>query len=305
MMSASWGSNSDGSSYTLRAGKTVFHPDRRATANVLGVMVDALDLERALGRIAEMLRFGQKGYVCAVSVHGVLEARRDPQIARAFTDAAMVVPDGTPMVWVGKMQGRRDIRQVTGPDLMREIMSRPEFATCSHFFYGGKEGVAEELAAAWQWKIPGTRVAGTWTPPFRDLTTVEEANLIKLLRQWKPDIIWVGISTPRQEIFMRRILPHLDRGLMFGVGAAFDFHTGRIRDCAPWVKRLGFQWLHRLMQDPRRLWRRNVRNATFLWHIALQLTGLKAYDSRPVSIDRDRSAHPASAASNSSAVESA
>jgi N-acetylglucosaminyldiphosphoundecaprenol N-acetyl-beta-D-mannosaminyltransferase len=305
MMSASWASNSDRSSYTRRPAKTVPHPQPRATVNVLGVRVDALDLERALGRIADMLRFGQKGYVCAVSVHGVLEARQDPRIAQAFAEAAMVAPDGTPIVWVGRMQGQRGIRQVTGPDLMREIISRPEFATCSHFFYGGKEGVAEELATNWQWKIPGTRISGTCTPPFRDLTAVEEAQMIKLLRRCKPDIIWVGISTPRQELFMRRILPHLDRGLMFGVGAAFDFHTGRIRDCAPWIKRLGFQWLHRLMQDPRRLWRRNVRNATFLWHIAMQLTGLKTYGSQPVSMDGDSRVHPASAASSSSAAESA
>jgi N-acetylglucosaminyldiphosphoundecaprenol N-acetyl-beta-D-mannosaminyltransferase len=98
---------------------------------------------------------------------------------------------------------------------------------------------------------------------------------------------------------MRRLLPHIDHGLLFGVGAAFDFHTGRIRDCAPWIKRLGFQWLHRLLQDPRRLWRRNLYNATFLWHIALQLTGLKKYDVGPPS--RPRVArHPASAASGSS-----
>lgn len=280
-------------------------PDRRGAANVLGVMVDAIDMERALARVAEMLRFGQKGYVCAADVHGVLEARRDGRIARAFSGAAMVVPDGRPMMWVGKMQGRREIRQVRGPDLMREIISRPEFATCSHFFYGGKEGVAQELAANWQFRIPGTRVGGTWTPPYRDLTAVEEANLIILLRKRKPDIIWVGISAPRQELFMRRILPYLDRGLMFGVGAAFDFHTGRIRDCAPWIKGMGLQWLHRLMQDPRRLWRRNLFNATFLWHIALQLAGLKTYGSRPAWMDRDRGVQPASAVSRSSTEESA
>lgn len=301
-MSGFLASNADCSSFTRRTGDT---NGRRAAANVLGVKVDALDMERALARIGEMLRFGQKGYVCAVDVNGVLATRRDPQVAQAFAEADIAVPDGRPMVWVGWMQGQRDIRQVTGPDLMREIISRPEFASCSHFFYGGKEGVAQELAETWQWRIPGTRVAGTFTPPFRDLTAAEEATLIKMLRQRKPDMIWVGISTPRQDLFMRRILPHLDRGLMFGVGAAFDFHTGRIRDCAPWIKRLGFQWLHRLLQDPRRLWRRNLWNTTFLWHIALQLAGLKRYDSRPSSIDRNSGVQPASAASNSSAVESA
>lgn len=253
-------------------------PLRHATANVLGVGVDALDLECALARVAGLLRLRQKGYVCAASVHGVLEAQRDPDVARAFAEAAMVVPDGAPLVWVGRLQGSRGINHVTGPDLMGEIFRRPEFAGYSHFFYGGKEGVAQELAAMWKQKLPGTRIAGTYTPPFRDLTAAEEMKLVHLLNQCKPDIIWVGIGAPRQEVFMRRLLPHLGGGLMFGVGAAFDFHTGRIRTCAAWIKRMGFHWLHRLVQDPRRLWRRNLRNAAFPWHIALQLTGLKKYE---------------------------
>ena len=278
-----------------------------AAANVLGVAVDAVDLESALERVARFLSLGKKGYVCAISVHGVLESRQDRSVADAFADAAMVVPDGTPMVWVGRLQGKSGIRQVTGPDLMREIVSRPEFAGLSHFFYGGKQGVALELALTWMRKFPGTRVAGTYTPPFRDLTAAEESKLIDVLNQSKPDIVWVGISTPRQELFMRRMLPHLERGVMFGVGAAFDFHTGRVRDCAAWIKRIGFQWLHRLVQDPRRLWRRNLRNATFLWHIGLQLTGLKKCSiGRPAAMeDEPAGLQPASARSSSSAGESA
>ena len=272
---------------------------RRECANVLGVPVDPFDMERALGCASELLRRREKGYVCAVSVHGVLEARRDPRVAQAFADAAMVIPDGRPMVWVGRIQGWHSIRQVTGPYLMREIFSRPEFSARAHFFYGGKEGVAQELAAMWRSTFPSARIAGTFTPPFRDLTFSEEWELIELLNRRRPDIIWVGISTPRQELFMRRLLPHIDHGLLFGVGAAFDFHTGRIRDCAPWIKHIGFQWLHRLLQDPRRLWRRNLCNATFLWHIALQLTGLKKYDVvSPPSLSVAH--HPASAASGSS-----
>ncbi len=276
--------------------------DRQATANVLGVLVDSLDLDRALGRIAHMLRHGQKGYVCALSVHGVLEAQCNPEVARAFAEAAMVTPDGTPMVWVGRLEGRREIRAVTGPELMEQIFSRQEFAARSHFFYGGKQGVAQELAATWRRRFPSTRIAGTYTPPFRDLTADEEKHLIRLLRQCKPDVIWVGISTPRQELLMRRLLPQLDQGLMLGVGAAFDFHTGRIRNCAPWIKRLGFHWLHRLVQDPRRLWRRNLGNAAFLWHIALQLACLKKYDAPLGVADHGAISHPAS---SSSAAESA
>jgi N-acetylglucosaminyldiphosphoundecaprenol N-acetyl-beta-D-mannosaminyltransferase len=281
--------------------------DPQAAANVLGVAVDAVDLECALERVERTLRLRQKGYVCAISVHGVLEARRDTSVAQAFEDAAMVVPDGTPMVWVGRLQGRGAMRQVTGPDLMREIVSRTEFAGYSHFFYGGRQGVALELALTWMRKFPGTRIAGTYTPPFRDLTAAEESKLIDVLNQSKPDIIWVGISTPRQELFMRRILPHLESGVMFGVGAAFDFHTGRVRDCAAWIKRMGLQWLHRLVQDPRRLWRRNLWNATFLWHIALQLAGHRKYgiDVRTARPAEGAGTQPASARSSSSVAGSA
>ena len=282
-------------------------PDPRTCANLLGMQVDSLDLELALARVAELYRNREKGYVCAVSVHGVLETRQDPRVARAFADAALVIPDGRPIVWVGRMQGRRAIRQVTGPDFMAAVIAAKEFAGASHFFYGGKPGVAQDLAAEWFYRFPGMRVAGTYTPPFRDLTHSEEAALVERLNRLKPDFIWIGISTPRQELLMRRLLPQLRSGILLGVGAAFDFHTGRIRDCAPWVKRVGFQWLHRLMQDPRRLWRRNLSNAAFLWHIALQLSGLRRYDVvAPFHGDGDRPRpHPASAASSSSAVESA
>jgi N-acetylglucosaminyldiphosphoundecaprenol N-acetyl-beta-D-mannosaminyltransferase len=268
---------------------------RPESANVLGVRVDAVDMEAALQKLRSVLARGAKGYTCAVSVHGVLEARRDCCIAQAFCDAALVVPDGRPMLWVGRWQGYKRMRQVTGPDLMRETMRRPEFAGCSHFFYGGKDGVAEELAARWEKEYSWTRIAGTYTPPFRELTVTEESELIDLLNRLRPDFLWVGISTPRQELFMRRILPRIRRGVLMGVGAAFDFHTGRIRDCAPWVKRAGLQWIHRLMQDPQRLWRRNLHNMSFIWLIVLQLAGLRKY----------RRDQPASAASVSSLGESA
>jgi N-acetylglucosaminyldiphosphoundecaprenol N-acetyl-beta-D-mannosaminyltransferase len=284
-----------------------FNNDGATALNVLGVRVDPVDVERALARVVELLFRRQKGYVCAVSVHGVLEARRNPHVAQAFAEAALVIPDGRPMVWVGRMQGHRGIRQVTGPDLMRAIFSRPEFAGCSHFFYGGKPGVAEDLAARWTRQFREARIVGTYTPPFRDLTPAEETEVVEILNKAKPDLVWVGISTPRQELLMRRLLPCLDDGVLLGVGAAFDFHTGRIRDCAPWIKRLGFQWLHRLMQDPRRLWRRNLRNMSFLWHIALQLTGLKTCENRPKLLEEMRvgSDQPASATSNSSVAGSA
>jgi N-acetylglucosaminyldiphosphoundecaprenol N-acetyl-beta-D-mannosaminyltransferase len=252
----------------------------RRQANVLGVQIEALDMDRAVARVEGALNEHHKGYVCMIGVHGIMEAQRNRGLATAYADALITVPDGMPAVWVGQWQGHRKMQRVAGPDLMLEIFRRKEFAGYTHFFYGGKEGIAEELRASFRQRFPWARVVGTYTPPFRDLTREEEEDLVATVRDLKPDMIWVGISTPKQEQFMRRYLPRLETTLMFGVGAAFDFHTGRIQDCAEWIKRAGLQWMHRLIQDPRHLWRRYLRNnPLFLWQIALQLSGMRRYST--------------------------
>ena len=254
-------------------------------ANVLGVRVEAVDMAAALARIECALITRQKGYVCLAGVHGIMEAQRNPAVKSAFANAFLTLPDGTPTAWVGRWQGLRWMQRLTGPDLMLEIFRAKQFAGYSHFFYGGKPGIAQELAGNLSQRFPWIRIAGTYTPPFHDLTTAEERALISTIRVLKPAIIWVGISTPRQEMFMRRYLPELDTCLMFGVGAAFDFHTGRIRDCADWIKRAGLQWLHRLVQDPRHLlWRYTRNNPAFIWQIALQLAGLRVYETQSHSL---------------------
>jgi N-acetylglucosaminyldiphosphoundecaprenol N-acetyl-beta-D-mannosaminyltransferase len=279
--------------------------EERTRANILGIGVDAVDMEGALNVIERHLMSGRKGYVCAVGVHGILESLRSGELERAYAESTINIPDGTPTVWVGRLQGFRRMDHVTGPALMGEIFQRSRFAQFSHFFYGGKPGVAEELAERMLRQYPWTRVAGTYTPPFRDLTQREERDLVNEMNGLRPDIIWVGISTPRQDLWMHRMLPLLQTRLMFGVGAAFDFHTGRVRACAPWVKRAGFHWLHRLLQDPKRLWRRNVSNAAFLWHIALQLTGEREYPMSGPMANRDDLAGDRRAAQICSDAESA
>jgi N-acetylglucosaminyldiphosphoundecaprenol N-acetyl-beta-D-mannosaminyltransferase len=248
-----------------------------AVAQVLGVSVEAVNMEQAVQRISAKLGARRKGYICMANVHGIMEAHRSSQISAIYAQSLITLPDGTPTVWVGRLQGHRHMQRVAGPDLMREIFRREDFAPYTHFFYGGKEGVAEELRRRFAEQYPWARIVGTWTPPYGDLTLGEERELIGRIRRLKPDIIWVGISTPRQERFMHRYLDRLETTLMFGVGAAYDFHTGRIKDAPQWVKSIGMQWLHRLLQDPRRLWKRYLRsNSGFLWHIALQLAGLQA-----------------------------
>lgn len=252
----------------------------RRGAQVLDVSVEPLNIEQALQRIESELRRRRKGYICMAGVHGIMEAHRDPELSAIYAGSRITLPDGTPTVWVGRLQGHRHMERIAGPDLMREVFRRREFAPYTHFFYGGKAGVAEELRERFTEQYPWADIVGTWTPPYRDLTLREEQELIRRIHKLKPDIIWVGISTPRQERFMHRYLLRLDTTLMFGVGAAYDFHTGRIKDAPQWIKSVGMQWFHRLLQDPRRLWKRYLRNnPAFLWNIALQISGLMEFTS--------------------------
>lgn len=253
-------------------------PEYKDRANVLGIGIDAVNMQQALAKITQELAQRRKGYVCLAGVHGVMEAQRNPEVARVLAGAALVAPDGMPTVWVGHYQGHSQMERVTGPDLMLEVMRHEELRDYTHFFCGGKEGVAGELRDQIVARFPFVKIAGTYTPPFGPMSPEQEKEFIEQIGRLKPDIIWVGISTPKQELFMERYLPLLDTTLMFGVGAAFDFHTGRIADCAEWIKRCGLQWFHRLLQDPKHLWRRYLRNnPSFLFSIALQLTGLKSY----------------------------
>ena len=257
-----------------------------ASAEVLGISIESTNMELALKRIESDLELRRKGYICMAGVHGIMEAHRDSRLAAIYAGSSMTLPDGTPTVWVGRWQGCRHMRQVAGPELMLEVFRRKEFADFTHFLYGGEEHVAEQLRERLTSSFPWARIIGTYTPPFRDLSQEEERGLITRVRHLKPDIIWVGISTPKQERFMHRYLHRLDTTLMFGVGAAFDFHTGRIQDAPRWIKRAGVQWLHRLIQEPRRLWKRYLHNnSTFLWHIALQLSGLREYPPAGLKVD--------------------
>ncbi len=262
-------------------------------ANVLGIGIDAVNMEQALDRIAGDLREQRKGYVCLAGVHGVMEAQRDPDLAKILNDAALAAPDGMPTVWVGRHQGHVKMERVAGPDLMLEVISRKAFCCYSHFLCGGKNGIAEELRDLLLARYPGVQIVGTFTPPFDPMSQDEEQQFIATINCLRPDIIWVGISTPKQEHFMGRYLPLLDTTLMFGVGAAFDFHTGRIADCADWIKQSGLQWFHRLLQDPKHLWKRYLRNnAAFLFYTVLQLTGLKSYP-RPANPEPRTALQPA------------
>jgi N-acetylglucosaminyldiphosphoundecaprenol N-acetyl-beta-D-mannosaminyltransferase len=197
---------------------------------------------------------------------------------QVFADALLVLPDGMPTVWMGRLQGFLDMGRVFGPDLMLAMAERSDVTGYSHFLYGGQAGVAEQLRRVLLRRFPTIKIVGTYTPPFRALTRDEDEHFVSTVERLSPDIIWVGMSTPKQERFMAEYMPRLKAPLMVGVGAAFDFLTGRVKDSPRWVKRSGLQWAHRLAQEPRRLWKRySTNNPQFLFQAVLQLAGLKRY----------------------------
>ena len=246
--------------------------------NVLGVAVSAVNLPSALAVVAEAVRTRRKGYICVTGVHGVMEAQSDPGFRRILNEALLCTPDGMPMVWVGWWQGQRDMRRVYGPDLMLDVCAWSEKNSCRHFFFGGAEGVAGLLASRLQARFPGLQTVGTFAPPFRPLTDEEAKAFAEQVQAARPDILWVGLSTPKQEKFMAEYLPKLDVPLMIGVGAAFDFFSGRVRQAPRWMQRSGLEWLYRLCQEPRRLAGRYLRNnPRFAVKILGQLCGLRKY----------------------------
>jgi N-acetylglucosaminyldiphosphoundecaprenol N-acetyl-beta-D-mannosaminyltransferase len=247
-------------------------------ANVLGIGVHAVDLRRAALILEAHLRGGIKGFVCLAGVHGIMEAQRSRDLKSIFAEALLVAPDGMPVVWISHLQSFSATQRVFGPDLMLDIIGRPEFRNCAHFLCGGENGVAENLRDRMLQRFPWIKIVGTYSPPFRQMTAKEEREFVENVRSLQPDIIWVGLSTPKQERFMAHYLPMLDTKLMIGVGAAFLFHTGAIRDSPEWIKRAGLQWLHRLLQEPSRLWKRYLlNNPLFIIYSLLQFLGWKQY----------------------------
>jgi len=211
-----------------------------------------------------------------------MEAQADPVFRNVLNSAFLNTPDGMPTVWVGRAQGHRDMGRVYGPDLMLSVFEQGVERGYRHFFFGGNVGVAADLECALRSRFPGALVVGTYTPPFRPLSEEEGIELVEQVRRAAPDIVWVGLSTPKQERFMSEYLGILETTLMVGVGAAFDIHTGRIKEPSEWLKHSGLQWVHRLAQEPRRLWRRYLYNTPrFSCQIALQFLGLRTFRIAP------------------------
>jgi N-acetylglucosaminyldiphosphoundecaprenol N-acetyl-beta-D-mannosaminyltransferase len=244
--------------------------------NVLGVGISAVNLDSAAELINHWISAREKHYVCVTGVHGVMECQSDQALRRIHNAAGMVTPDGMPMVWLNKLAGNKHVSRVYGPDLMLKICGEGVDRGLRHYFFGGGEGVADLLAARLQSRFPSLKVVGTCCPPFRKMTEAEDAAIISEINARNADIIWVGLSTPKQEFWMSSHLGRMNSSVMIGVGAAFDFHAGIKRQAPRWMQRSGFEWLYRLFTEPGRLWKRYLRNnPLFIWYLLLNKLGLR------------------------------
>jgi N-acetylglucosaminyldiphosphoundecaprenol N-acetyl-beta-D-mannosaminyltransferase len=225
-------------------------------SEILGVQVSAINLADAVETVKRWIAEGGRNYVCVTGVHGLMESLRDERLRDIHNRAGLVTPDGMPLVWLSRLLGKSRMERVYGPDLLRKLTATSAMHGYRQFYYGGADGVAEKLKHALTTGYPGLQVAGTLCPPFRQLTQEEDDADVDAINAGRPDIVWVGLSTPKQELWMASHLGRIDAPVMIGVGAAFDFLAGTKRQAPLWMQRNGLEWFFRLCSEPSRLWRR-------------------------------------------------
>ena len=250
--------------------------------NLLGMRLSALDLEDAAARIERAIGEGRRGYVCIRDAHGVVRCQRDAALRAAHNGAFLVTPDGMPLVWALRLGGHRRADRVYGPDLMLALLDRGRARGTRHFLYGATPETLERLSERLLARFPGARIVGSHAPPFRALTAPETDEIVRRIDGSGAEIVWVGLGTPKQELWMAEMRPRLAAPMLIGVGAAFDFHAGAKRQAPRWVQRSGLEWAFRAIAEPRRLGRRYaVTVPSFLALAAAQALGLRAFPMAP------------------------
>ena len=246
---------------------------------LLGVRVHAVQIPDALAWMEECIR-DRNGchYVAVTGMHGVMEAQHDTLFKKILNTADLVVSDGMPLVWAGRRHGFPMKRRVYGPELMLTFCQQTANKGYRHYFYGGASEVPGELASSLEKRFPGMQIAGTYSPPFRPLTPEEDAQIVRQINAAKADVLWVGLSTPKQERWMYEHRDKLNVPILMGVGAAFDLNSGRLRQAPDWMRENGLEWFFRLLMEPRRLWKRYlVYGSKFAWNVSLEMLKLKQF----------------------------
>ncbi|MDQ3130585.1 MAG: WecB/TagA/CpsF family glycosyltransferase [Acidobacteriota bacterium] len=242
---------------------------------VVSLLPDVVTHESVIQKIAELVENGKGGYVCFSTVHMVMEGYDDPEYAEKVNAADLIVTDGMPLVWMQKLQGEKTASRVRGSDLMISLCRYAEKNGLSVGFYGGRQEIIDAVKERAAKEMPKLKIVYAFSPPFRSLNVEEDAIMTTEINRAAPDILFAGLGCPKQENWM---WAHKDKlkTVMLGVGAAFDFYAGNLKQSPEWMGKLGLEWLFRLTQEPKRLWKRYlILNPRFMWLAALQLIGLK------------------------------
>jgi N-acetylglucosaminyldiphosphoundecaprenol N-acetyl-beta-D-mannosaminyltransferase len=253
-------------------------PKDSVRVNILGVGIDVVDMASAIARIDWLITNRDHAYVCVTGAHGIIESQSDEELRSIHNRAHLVIPDGMPLVWLSRLRGYSNMSRVPGPDLMLALCQHSVVKGYRHFFYGSRPSVVGQLEKSLCNRFPGLRVVGKYSPPFIPLTPKEDKEIVACINEAKPDIVWVGLSTPKQERWMADHLERISTPIMIGVGAAFDFNAGLKKLAPVWMRESGLEWLFRLSAEPCRLWRRYAWVVpTFVYLSLLQSTRLRSF----------------------------
>jgi N-acetylglucosaminyldiphosphoundecaprenol N-acetyl-beta-D-mannosaminyltransferase len=243
---------------------------------VLTVWLNAIAPSDVVKKIDEWIITGRHTYVLACSVNDIISAYDSSQLTTVINNADLAVPDGMPLVWIGRLH-KQNAHRVYGPDLMLKMCEHSQNKGYRHFFYGSTSEVLNNLIENLQSRFPRITIAGSFSPPFRELSEEEKYNITEMINSAKPDIVWVGLGSPKQDLWAGEFRNRLNVPVIITVGAAFDFIAGRIPQAPRWMGKCGLEWAFRLATEPRRLWRRYlIGNSRFIFLIVRQLLSGKA-----------------------------
>lgn len=230
-----------------------------AEFQIAGVKINAIRVPDLVAIVNRWIDAGQREYVVLTGAHGIVEMQAHEELRHINNHAALVTPDGMPVVWIGRLKGHREIEKVYAPTIMRAMFADGVAREVRHYLYGGVEGVAEALKARLMGHYPGIRIVGTYCPPFRPLFPDEVRSIADAINAAKPHIVWVGLGCPKQERWMHQFRPLIGANALIGVGAGFDFLAGRVALAPTWIQNSGLEWAYRTLQDPKRLLKRYAR----------------------------------------------
>lgn len=245
--------------------------NKNGRIRVVSLYPNIVSHESAIRRISELIEKQKGGYVCFSTVHMIMESYDNEEFAAKVNAADLIIPDGMPLVWMQKLQGEKQANRVRANDLMIKLCAYAEKNDLTVGFYGGKQSVIDAILKRAAGDFPNLKIVYAFSPPFRPLSEAEDAEITREINEKKPDILFMGLGCPKQENWMWAHKNKLTT-IMLGVGASFDFFAGNVKESPEWLGRLGLEWLFRLTQEPRRLWRRYlILNPRFMRLATLQL----------------------------------